>query len=478
MLAADAIAGGVENNKNRYDKISEEENTKDDTAGERSHVALLDKLGYTERELFSTPIMAQFCIIGQQPLSGSITVSGAKNHALKVIAASILSKEDMVITRVPVIEDVKRLLEILEHMGAEVSWDTEKDTLRINTAGIKNGNLPPHLVKRIRASAVLIGPLLARFGKVEIAYPGGCVLGRRPIDLFIDGFRAMGAKVTEGAKTIRFVAKKLQGSTFFMPQISVTVTETLMMASTLAGGTTILENAACEPEIPALAAYLNKQGAKISGAGTHTIVIRGVPKLRAGECAVMPDRIEAGTFAILAAASRSNITIEKCDPAHLRALFALFDGMGIPYTLGKDWIHVDARGKKKFASVNIKTHEYPGVATDLQAPLTVLLTQCEGVGLVHETIFESRLFYLDKLNQMGAHSTLCDPHRALVQGPTVLSGRHLESPDIRAGMALVIAGLIARGETRIDNIYQIERGYARVTERLQKLGAHIQVVES
>lgn len=418
--------------------------------------------------------MAQFRITGQQPINGTMVVDGAKNHALKVIAASLLSQEEMLISRMPNIGDTRLLLDILEAMGAKVRVDLVKQTAAIDTSAVKNGEMPAELVRGIRASAVLMGPLLARFGEVAISHPGGCVLGRRPIDIFLDGFRAMGATVREAGDETRCTAKRLRGGHIFMPQVSVTATETLMMAAVLADGLTVLENAACEPEIPALAAYLNRHGAKIRGAGTPTIRIDGVRKIGAGTCTVMPDRLETGTFAILAAAARGNLRIEKCDPTHVGALWALFDRMGVPYAFGKDWVEVNAQVKKPFAAVNMKTHEYPGFATDLQAPMTVLLTQCKGLSMVHETIFEGRLFYTDKLNRMGANIILCDPHRAIVQGPTKLRGKILESPDIRAGMALVIAGLIARGETVIDNIQQVERGYANVVERLRSLGAQIE----
>ncbi|MEK7481423.1 MAG: UDP-N-acetylglucosamine 1-carboxyvinyltransferase [Patescibacteria group bacterium] len=420
--------------------------------------------------------MAQFRITGQQPIRGTIAVDGAKNHALKVIAASLLSKEEMLISRMPNIGDVRLLLDILEAMGAKVRADLVKQTAAIDTSTVKHGAMPTELVRGIRASAVLMGPLLARFGEVTISHPGGCVLGRRPIDIFLDGFRAMGAKVRETGDTTHCTAKRLRGGRIFMPQVSVTATETLMMAAVLAEGTTVLENAACEPEIPELAAYLNRHGAKIRGAGTPSIRIDGVKKIGAGACAIMPDRLETGTFAILAAAARGNLRIEQCNPAYVGALWALFDRMGVPYTCGDDWVEVNASGKKPFTAVNLKTHEYPGFATDLQAPMTVLLTQCRGLSMVHETIFEGRLFYVDKLNRMGANVILCDPHRAIVQGPTKLRGKSLESPDIRAGMALVIAALIARGETVIDNIQQVERGYANVAERLRSLGAQIERV--
>jgi UDP-N-acetylglucosamine 1-carboxyvinyltransferase len=248
--------------------------------------------------------MSHYKIIGQQPLEGILEVAGAKNHALKVIAASVLSDEPMTIHRVPAIEDVRRLLEILTSMGADITSDEVAGTLRIDTSGLRDGLMPSELTRRIRASAVLIGPLLARFGKVVIPHPGGCLLGKRPIDLFIDGFKALGADVLEDEHSVTFTAHRLVGATIFMPVKSVTVTETLMMAATLADGITILKNAACEPEIPALAEYLNEHGARISGAGTHTIRIIGVSRLSAGLCRVIPDRLETGTFAILAAAAR------------------------------------------------------------------------------------------------------------------------------------------------------------------------------
>jgi len=421
--------------------------------------------------------MSLFRIIGQQPIEGSVTVEGAKNHVLKVIAASLLSEEEIFITRVPAIEDVNRMLEVIKAMGAKVDYDADNGTLKIDTSTVKSGDMPQELVRKIRASVLLIGPLLARFGEVTLAHPGGCVLGRRPIDLFIDGFQALGAEVFEDNEVVRFTSKKLKGADIFIPFISVTVTEALMMAATLAEGVTTIKNAACEPEIPELANYLNEHGAEIIGAGTNTITIRGVEKLGAGECSIIPDRIETGTFAILAAAARGSVKIEKCNPEHVSALWALFDRMEVPYKYGDDWVQIDAQGSKPYNAINVKTREYPGLATDIQAPLTVLLTQCEGLSLVFETVFEGRLFYTDKLNRMGANIILCDPHRALVQGPTELHGKPLESPDIRAGMAMVMAGIIAKGETIIDNIYQVERGYANVVERLKGVGVDIEKID-
>ncbi len=313
--------------------------------------------------------------------------------------------------------------------------------------------------------------MLARFGEVTLPYPGGCVIGMRPIDIFIDGFKTLGVEVKENKNGFHFKTKKLKGAKFIFPIISVTATETLMMAATLAKEKTILINAACEPEILALADYLNSCGAKISGAGTNTIIIKGVNKLSANVFDIIPDRIEAGTFAIMAAATNSDLIIKNCNPTHLEIPLLMLKKVGVNLQTGKDYIHIFS--SKNLKATNIITHEYPGFITDLQAPFTVLLTQAQGMSLARETIYEGRLFYIDKLNKMGANIILCDPHRVIINGPTKLYGKKVESPDIRAGMAMVIAALIAKGQTEIDNIYQIDRGYEKIEERLQKLGVNI-----
>ncbi len=418
--------------------------------------------------------MAQFVIQGGAQLGGEIAVSGAKNSVLKLIASTILLHGDTTITRVPQAQDVFRMCEILSSVGAAV--DSSDNTVRINTDAITQTTLPQDLVKRLRASTVLIGPMLARHGEVRLAYPGGCVLGKRPIDLFVASMRVMGAEVEEQEESFVFHAKKLKGAEYFFPLVSVTATENMMMAATLAEGRTLIKNAACEPEIPHLAEFLNFCGARISGAGTHTIIIDGVKELHGGEVETVPDRIETGTFAILAAAARARIKITHCRPDHVESLWAMFDRMGIPYAIGPDWVEVQ-KTDKPYPAVEVTTKEYPGFMTDLQPPFTVLLTQAQGMSLVHETIYDGRLFYLDKLNTMGAYTLLCDPHRAVVQGTRKLHGKQLESPDLRAGIALVIAGLIAEGTTTIDNIYQIERGYEHIDERLRALGADIKRVE-
>lgn len=417
--------------------------------------------------------MFKFKIEGGHELKGEIKVNGAKNAALKIIAASLLSKDEITITNVPNIEEVNRLLELCTAVGSQV--DREDGKIIMKTPEISTSSLDPELVRKIRVSILLLGPILLRTGKVTMPHPGGCAIGQRPIDLFVDGFERLGAKITEDKDGYHFSAEKLKGATIVFPKISVTATEVLMMTATLAEGKTVLKNAACEPEIPALADYLNKCGAKISGAGTHTIEIEGVESLTAGEVAVIPDRIEAGSFAILGALCGNPIRVTNCIPEHLEALWVMFDRMGIEYKIGPDWVEVKRNPKAK--AVDIVTHEYPGFVTDIQQPFTVLLTQCQGMSLVHETIFEGRLFYTDKLKDMGAQVIMCDPHRVIVNGPAKLYGRKLESPDLRAGFALVLAGLVADGETIIDNIYQIDRGYEHIEERLQRLGAKIERVD-
>lgn len=316
-------------------------------------------------------------------------------------------------------------------------------------------------------------PLLARFGEVSFPHPGGCVIGagKRDIDFALEGFAALGAKIDLKDGYYKIKAKKLSGGNFFFPWISVTTTELMIMAAVLAKGQTVLKNCAMEPEIKALADYLNSHGAKIEGTGTPNIIINGVDSISAGNFTVMPDRIETGSFACLAAATHSEIKITHCWPEHIRSLLEIFHRIGIPFTEGEDWLLI--KPAEKILSHSIKTHEYPGFPTDLQSPYTVLMTQAEGQSLIHETIYDRRLLYTDLLSQMGANIIMCDPHRTVVSGPSLLHGRKLTSPDLRAGIALVIAALTAEGRTEIDNIYQIERGYENIAERLKTLGADI-----
>ena len=410
-----------------------------------------------------------FIINGGRKLEGEITVGIAKNAALKILAASILTSKSIKLPRLPKIEDVGRMKDLLVDLGVKFSGNS------ISSSKIRKTDLNYKIADRFRASIVLTGPLLARFGRVSFPHPGGCTLGKRPINLFIDGFKALGAKVKNRGDIFTVTSKKLIGNKFVFPVVSVTGTENLIMAATLAEGKTILKNAACEPEIENLAAFLNSLGAKISGAGTSSILIEGVKKLSGGVWNGFPDRIEAGTFIILAVVSKSNIKIKNCRPEHMEVLLTLLEKAGADLEVGSDYVIVNPASNLR--AIDVKTREYPGLATDIQAPLTVLLTQAKGISLVHETIYDGRLFYTDILNQMGADIMMADPHRIIARGPTKLHGKKIHSPDIRAGMALIIAALIANGQSVVDNIYQIDRGYESIDERLRALGADIKRIK-
>ena len=413
--------------------------------------------------------MEKYIICGGKKLNGEISVAGAKNMALKVFPAAILCAQPCLLKNVPEIEDIERLLELMEDLGAKITHNTKGEYL-VSTSEINKTQLKPDLVKRLRASIMLAGPMLARFGEVTLAHPGGCIIGQRPIDLFLEGFQKLGAQMEEDGESYTLRAKKLKGADIILPRISVTVTENLMMAATLAEGKTHIKNAAMEPEIVALANFLNKQGAKISNAGTPEIEIEGVKKLKGGEVNIIPDRIESGSFIILGLITNSQLKISNCEPKHIENLLYSLDKAGAKLEIGKDYIITHPSELK---GTNIVTHEYPGFPTDLQAPFTVLMTQANGLSLIHETIFPGRLFYTDILNQMGANIIMCDPHRVVVMGPTKLYGKKVVGPDLRAGMALILAAMVAQGTSSIENIYQINRGYENIVSRLQKIGADI-----
>lgn len=416
-----------------------------------------------------------YMIRGAKKLHGTIRTSGAKNEALKALAATILFGEPVVITNVPEIEDIKSMIEILERLGARITRNGDRVTVDAST--ITESDIPRDLATKIRASVVLLGPLLARFKHVTLPDPGGDTIGKRPIDFFLEAFIRMGATFTKTATGYVGTAKKLNGTTIFFPQVSHTATESLMMAATRINGTTILKNCAMEPEVVALAKNLRNAGAAIEGEGTPTITITGVKALKAPKrWEISPDRIEAGTFLIMAAITRSDVTVTNCNPEHLSALLLEFDHIGIPFTSTPSTISVKPTVKRKRATT-IKTHEYPGFPTDLQPQIAVLCTQSDGMSLIHETIFEGRLHFLETLKKFGANVILFDPHRAAIIGSTPLRGTTVESPDIRAGVAFVIAALAAKGVTTIRNTYQIQRGYERLVERLAKIGANIQEVE-
>jgi len=415
---------------------------------------------------------------GKRKLSGRLAVSGAKNAALKAMAATLLFSDTVKLNNVPDIEDVKRMAELLSDLGGDVK-KVGAHSYTINTKGISKTDLDHTLSKRMRSSIILTGPILARFGKVSFPHPGGCVLGSRPIDLFLSGFKEMGGRsvLRKGRYRVSARGKKLKGIEFFFRKVSVTGTETLMMSAVLAEGKTTLKNAALEPEIEHLAEFLNSCGAKIKGAGTSTIEITGGGMLRARKkvYTTLPDRIEAGSFLILGAIAARRLEITKCKPEHLEILTTLLKESGVPISIKKGSIVVRTP-RVRPSAFDVRTHEYPGFSTDLQAPMVVYLTQAKGECSVFETIFEGRLNYTEDLVHMGAHITMANPHNIAVKGPSKLEGRTLEGPDLRAGLAFVIAGIVAEGQSIIDNVYHIDRGYERIEERLRSIGVNIKRV--
>lgn len=415
-------------------------------------------------------------IIGGAPLSGSIRVSGAKNNALKAIAATVMIPGVTILHNVPAIRDVELMHGLLTELGVVIE-SIGDHSFRYDARTLQSVVFTPQQTGALRSSVMLIAPMLHRFGTVTMAHPGGDVIGKRPIDLSLRGFEQFGVDVRIDAigYHLQLNQKTVHPATVVFPWISHTGTEAMiMMAVGVAGETTII-NAACEPEVTALAEMLNAAGASIRGAGTPTITISGGSPLHDCESKIIPDRIETGTFAALAAATRSRLSITHCEPRHLDTLWEFLQRMGIEVKIGPDVVEMIP--SDRLTAIELRTHEYPGLATDMQPPLTVLLTQAEGLSMVHETIFEGRLFYTDLLNRMGATIIMCDPHRVLVHGPTPLYGRRVESPDIRAGMALVLAGLLAQGTTTIDHIHHIDRGYEAIVDRLQGIGANVERIQ-
>ncbi len=412
--------------------------------------------------------MDKFLITGGKKLKGHISVRGAKNAALKIFAASILTSKTIKVTNVPEVEDIARICDLLKELGVQILHPKHGE-YHLTASRIKTSSLNPEIAKKLRASIVLTASLLARTGIAKFPHPGGCVIGKRPINLFLEGYKALGAKI-KYSNNIYEIRGSLIGAKFTFGNISVTGTEAMIMASSFAKGQTILKNCACEPEIESLANFLNSCGAKIKGAGTPFITIDGVKKIKGGEYKTIPDRIEAGTFAILAVATKSNIIIKNCNPEHLDALWNILRNAGVGLKIRRDNVEIIPAHLRTF---DIKTHEYPGFPTDLQAPICVLLTQAEGQGSVHETIFESRLLWFDDLKKMGAKIFIHHPHKVSIQGPSKLRARNIKSPDLRAGMAYLIAALCSKKQSIIHNAYQIDRGYERIEERLTQIGANI-----
>jgi UDP-N-acetylglucosamine 1-carboxyvinyltransferase len=408
-------------------------------------------------------------------LEGTIRVVGAKNAVLKAMAAAVLYRTPLTLTNVPGIKDVEALGAILETLGATISRGDH--ALTLDASGMSGSSIPASMMSTLRASIVLAGPLLARFGEVIFSHPGGDIIGERPIDLFLETFTAMGAEVVkdDGSYGVRVQGGRLKGADLFFRIQSVTGTETAMLAAVLADGVTTIKNAALEPEIVWLADMLNASGAQITGAGTTTItVVGGIELLRAPESfAVVPDRIEAGSFLILGCLAAKDLLIEDCVPEHFEALTRLLRQAGASVEIGASSVRVKAA---PLSPMNIKTHEYPGYPTDLMAPMVTLLTQVPGESRVFETIWDNRLAFVEVLRVMGADITTMDPHRVLIKGPRPLKARAMESPDVRAGLAFIIAAAIAQGTSEISNIHHIDRGDENIAERLHGVGMRIERV--
>ncbi|MBP5437646.1 MAG: UDP-N-acetylglucosamine 1-carboxyvinyltransferase [Treponema sp.] len=425
--------------------------------------------------------MYEYSIEGGYPISGTIKASGNKNAALPCIAAALLTKETVTLRNIPDIEDTGVMLEILKALGAKVEKGGNH-IWKITAAEIKRTDIPSEYTKKIRASILFAGPLVARTGKAALFPPGGDVIGRRRLDTHFLALTELGARVAVTNK-FEFTANKLVGKELFLDEASVTATENAVMAAVLAEGRTEITNAASEPHVQDLCNMLNLMGAKISGIGSNILVIDGVKKLNGADFTIGPDFMEIGSFIGLAAATKGSITITGVNAKDMRPLKISFSKLGIRWDIEGDTLTVSSDQELKVNTdlggmiPKIDDSPWPGFPPDLTSIMTVVATQVGGTVLIFEKMFESRMFFVDKLISMGARITLCDPHRAVVSGPSTLHGDHLVSPDVRAGMAMVIAAMAAHGKSRISNVYQIERGYEHLVERLQSLGAHIERVE-
>jgi UDP-N-acetylglucosamine 1-carboxyvinyltransferase len=416
--------------------------------------------------------MDKLVIRGGSPLLGTVRISGAKNAALPCMAAALLTDEPVILENIPQVRDIETTRKLLAAMGAEVELGYGRAHHR-TTIHAKNLAAPEasyELVKTMRASTLVLGPLVARCGRARVSLPGGCAIGQRPIDLHIKGLERLGAKITQEHGYVEATASRLKGAEILFDKITVTGTEDLLMAATLAEGETILQNAAREPEVADLAALLNKMGAKIQGAGTPTIKIKGVNKLKGAKHRVIPDRIEAGTFLIAGALTGGDLNITGCDPAHLDAILAKLKQTGVKTKSSKDSVRV--MGDNPLTASDLVTEEYPGFPTDMQAQFMALATQAEGASTITENIFENRFMHAQELVRMGANIKI-EGRRAVVVGKTQLSAAAVLASDLRASASLVLAALVADGETIIDRVYHLDRGYEHIEEKLKGVGAEI-----
>jgi UDP-N-acetylglucosamine 1-carboxyvinyltransferase len=421
-------------------------------------------------------LMDKLIIEGGTQLQGEIWISGSKNAALPILFATLLAENKVTVANLPHLQDITTTIALLGALGVKVSIDDGMQ-ISIEAGTLSSVTAPYDLVKTMRASILVLGPLLAKHGEANVSFPGGCAIGSRPVDLHLKGLEAMGAEIEVEQGYIKARSNgRLKGAHILMDIVSVGATENLMMAAALAEGTTVIENAAREPEIVDLAQCMNAWGAKVEGYGTDTLTIHGVKSMSGGEYTVMPDRIETGTFLAAAAATCGKVKVTKADPASLEAVLLKLKETGAVITQGEDWIQLDMQGKRPKA-VNIKTAPHPGFPTDMQAQLSVVNAVAEGSGRITETIFENRHMQVQELNRMGANIVV-EGNTAVVSGVDGLTGAPVIASDLRASAALVIAGMVASGETAVDHIYHIDRGYECIEEKLSQLGARIRRVPS
>ncbi len=417
--------------------------------------------------------MDKLIITGGPQLNGAIRMSGAKNAALPILVSTLLADEPVTVCNVPHLHDITTTMELLGRMGVILSLGDNME-VEADASGVTNFHAPYELVRTMRASILVLGPLLARFGEADVSLPGGCAIGTRPVDLHIHALEAMGAEITVEGGYIRARAGRLQGTKIFMDIVTVTGTENIMMAATLAEGTTVIENAAREPEVVDLANCLNSMGAKVSGAGSATITIEGVERLGGTRYAVLPDRIETGTYLVGAAIAGGKVRVRDTRPDTLDAVLAKLREAGAKITTGEDWIELDMEGRQ-LKAVDIRTAPYPAFPTDMQAQFTVLNAVAEGTGTITETVFENRFMHVPELQRMGANLRL-EGNTVVCIGVDKLVGAPVMATDLRASASLVLAGLVAEGDTVVDRIYHIDRGYDCIEEKLALLGAKIRRV--
>ena len=417
--------------------------------------------------------MDKLQIQGGTPLEGEVRISGAKNATLPILAAALLADDSVVIGNVPHLQDVTTTIELLGQMGASVTID-EHMHIEVDASTVRECFAPYDLVKTMRASILVLGPLVARFGRADVSLPGGCAIGARPVNIHVAGLQAMGADITIEGGYIRARAARLRGARLVLDTVTVTGTENLMMAATLADGETVIENAAREPEVVDLANFLSAMGAIIHGAGTDKIVIEGVKNLRGTHYDVLPDRIESGTYLVAGAITRGHVRIKNTRPEHLDAILAKLREAGATLACGDNWIEVDMRGRRPRA-VDVRTAPYPAFPTDMQAQFAALNTIAEGVGTITETIFENRFMHMLEMRRLGAEIRL-EGNTAIIKGVSKLTAAPVMATDLRASASLVLAGLVAEGRTDVERIYHIDRGYEAIEEKLAQLGAQIRRV--